>query len=149
MAAQLGQLLVCGLFSLAGLGLMLTAAFDLRKANRAKTWPTAQGRILSSRLAEVSDSDGIIYKAAVLYEYRVNGMDYRSDVWQVRAGSSSFTRAATKVVERYPAGATVTVYFNPEDPSDAMLEPGKVSWSLLFGGVMFASVGAIGFLHVV
>jgi len=29
-----------------------------------------------------------------------------------------------------------------------MLEPGKVSWSLLFGGVMFAGIGAIGFLHV-
>ncbi|HTD23698.1 MAG TPA: DUF3592 domain-containing protein [Terriglobales bacterium] len=148
MAVQLGQLLFCGLVSLAGLGLIFMAAFDLRKANRAKTWPTAQGKVLSSGLAAVNDSDGTTYKAAILYEYSVNSVDHRSDVWRVRAGSSSFTKAATEAVKRYPAGATVTVYFNPENPADAMLEPGKVSWSLLFGGVMFAGIGAIGFLHV-
>jgi Protein of unknown function (DUF3592) len=148
MTVRLGQLLFCGLVTLAGLGLLLTAAFDLRKAYRAKTWPTTQGKILSSGLAEVSDSDGTTYKVAILYEYSVNGVSHRSDVWRLRAGSSSFTKAATKAVERYPLGATVNVYFNPEDPADAMLEPGRVSWSLLLGGVVFAGMGAIGLLHL-
>ena len=38
---------------------------------------------------------------------------------------------AHKVVQRYPVGAQVMVYYNPEKPSDALLErgmPGYVKW---------------------
>jgi hypothetical protein len=38
------------------------------------------------------------------------------------------------------------VYFNPEDPADAMLEPGKISWVLPFAGVVFAAAGVAGVL---
>src|SRR6266566_1889232 len=130
--------ILCIFAALAGLALLLIAAFDLRKATLAKTWPTTEGRILDSRLREKTDSDGTSYEVTILYEYSVNGVAHRSDVWRVRPGSSSFTKAANAAVARYPVGAVVPVYFNPEDPADAMLEPGKISWSLLFGGVAFA-----------
>ena len=38
---------------------------------------------------------------------------------------------AHKVVERYPAGAQVMVYYDPNKPSDAVLErgmPGYIKW---------------------
>jgi len=63
-----------------------------------------------------------------------NGDSWRSDVLAVEAGSSSFTGAMEKVIARYPAGSTVTVYYNPDAPHDAMLEPGKMSWWAIFGG---------------
>jgi hypothetical protein len=148
MESQLGPFILCAFISLIGLGLILIGAFDLHKASRAKTWPTAEGRILSSSLRERNDGEGTSYEVAILYEYFVNGRAHRSDVWRVRPGSSSFTKAATAAVERYPVGAAVTVYFNPEDPADAMLEPGKISWSLIFGGLAFAGSGVMGFVHL-
>ena len=38
---------------------------------------------------------------------------------------------AQKVVDRYPSGAQVMVYYNPEKPSDSLLErgmPGFIKW---------------------
>ncbi len=146
MGTRLGQLILCAFAALAGLGLILVAVFDLRKANRAKTWPTAEGKILSSSLREKTDSDGTSYEVAILYEYSVNGVAHRSDAWRIRPGSSSFTKSANAAVARYPVGAVVPVYFNPEDPADALLEPGKISWSVLFGGLAFVGSGVMGIL---
>ncbi len=141
--------ILCAFAALAGLGLILVAVFDLRKAHRAKAWPITEGKVLDSRLREKNDGDGITYEVAILYEYFVNGVAHRSDVWRIRAGSSSFTKAALQTVARYPVGSAVPVYFDPEDPADAMLEPGKISWALglLFAGMAFAAAGVAGVLQ--
>jgi hypothetical protein len=150
MGTHLWQLILCAFIALAGLGLLITATFDLRKANRARAWPTTKAKVLSSGLREESGSEGTTYAVAILYEYSVNGVTHRSDVWHVRGGSSSFKRAATDMVERYPVGAVVAVYFNPENPADAMLDPWEISSSLglFLGGVVFAFIGMAGFLNV-
>jgi hypothetical protein len=139
--------ILCVFAVLAGLGMLLVGIFDLRKAHRAKAWPVAEGRILESRLREKTDSDGTSYEVAILYEYSVNGVTHRSDVWRIRPASSSFTKASSRTVARYPVGSAVSVYFNPEDPTDAMLEPGKISWVLFLVGVVFAASGVACVLH--
>jgi Protein of unknown function (DUF3592) len=126
---------------LCGLGLTIYGARLFAKSYRAKTWPTAQGRIIESEVREVRDTDGLTYKASILYEYSVNGVTHRSDVWRLGTGSSSSTEPARKTVKRYPVGAVVTVYCNPEKPADAMLEPGKASWHLLLAGIAFFAAG--------
>jgi len=127
--------------ALMGLGLLVKATRDRIKCNRARYWPTAQGKVLESRLREVRTGRGRSWAVYVLYEYWVNGATHRSDVWRMEAGSSSFTGAANKVIARYPAGSAVMVYYNPDAPGDAMLEPGKMDWWLFFGGVCFFVVG--------
>lgn len=125
---------------LSGLGLMIYGLRLFAKAYRARTWPTAQGRIIESEVREVRDADGLSYKVSILYEYSVNGVTRRSDVWRLGVGSSS-SKSATKAVERYPVGAVVTVYCNPEKPADSLLEPGKASWHLLLAGIAFFAAG--------
>jgi Protein of unknown function (DUF3592) len=132
-----------GIVAFLGLALLVKATRDRIKTNRARSWPTAQGTVLDSRLREVRDSDGKTWEVYILYEYSVNGESYRSDVWRLEAGSSSFTRAAEKTVASYPIGSTVTVFFNPDMPGDAMLEPGKMGWWVFFGGASFLIVGVV------
>ena len=56
----------------------------------------------------------------VIYSYSVGGTVFRGQ--RVRAADEpSDTAAAT--VARYPAGAPVVVYYDPTNPSDALLEP--------------------------
>ena len=59
----------------------------------------------------------------IAYEYVVDGRTYRSE--HVAFGKVFWSlaprRAAAKVA-RYPAGAQVTVYFNPQRPEEAVLE---------------------------
>jgi hypothetical protein len=116
---------------------MAYGIFLVVKSRRARFWPVAQGRILDSRVREVKDEEGSSYEAYILYEYSVNGVSLRSDVWRLGVGRSSFTGWAKKAVAKYPIGAPVMVYYNPERPNDAMLETGNASWAFLLFGLAF------------
>jgi hypothetical protein len=144
---QMVDLGLSGLTAFTGFGLLVKATRDRIKCNRALSWPTAQGKVLESRLRRVQDSEGKTWAVYILYEYWANGDTWRSDVWRLEAGSSSFTGAMEKVIARYPAGSTVTVYYNPDAPNDAMLEPGKMGWWLFFGGICFAAGGIAALVH--
>jgi hypothetical protein len=110
-----------------------------RRANAARAWPRTTGRVLSSNVREVMvrtrSSVGITtyrmttgYVPYVVYTYVVDGAQYQAE--RLRMGesiSSSDTRAAEQAVARYPAGADVTVYYNPADPADATLDP-RTTW---------------------
>ena len=56
----------------------------------------------------------------VIYSYTVGGAEFRCQ--RVRAADDGNDSAAATVA-RYPAGASVVVYYDPENPADALLEP--------------------------
>jgi hypothetical protein len=137
---------VCWLLVFVGAALMWKGARIQLKSQRAKSWPSVQGRVLESSLRAVLDNRGRTYRAYILYEYAVGGVIRRSDVRRLGEGTSSFTKASSRAVEQYPVGTAVTVFFNPENPADAMLEPGKASWFLFLAGMVFAGAGVLLFL---
>ena len=73
-----------------------------------------------------SDSDGgITYRPEVTYHYTVDGREHLAS--RTRFGDRfgiSFSAPAVRTVRRYPVGSSVTVRYNPEDPAEAVLEPG-------------------------
>jgi hypothetical protein len=80
----------------------------------------------------------------VAYRYKVRDRDYSSGRITL-ADFSSTTGRAQGIVNRYLDGAAVTVYYNPVDPSDAVLERGATSGiGVLFtiGGI-FAAAGLL------
>jgi hypothetical protein len=114
-----------------GLGLFGAFLFwVIRRSQQAKalreasqTWPTTTGKVLKSR-AEVRGGRRARVYPYIVYEYAVNGQSYESD--HVRANDKLWrgysSRDAYDTVDRYPAGATVTVYYNPADPQQSALE---------------------------
>jgi hypothetical protein len=93
----------------------------LREASQ--NWPTTTGKVLKSR-AEVRSGRHTRLHPYVLYEYDVNGQSYQND--HVRASDKLWrgyaSREAYDTVDRYPVGATVTVYYNSADPQQSALE---------------------------
>jgi hypothetical protein len=72
------------------------------------------------------------------------GRDYSSERITLADISSGAGRAQS-IVSRYPDGAPVTVYHNPADPSDAVLERGGtagIQILYVIGGV-FAAAGVL------
>jgi uncharacterized protein DUF3592 len=138
---------LCAVTAIMGLVVSIHAIREQVKARWAKSWPTALGKIMDSRLREVRSRKGITYQTYILFEYSVNEISHRSDVCRVGANesSSSLIGAANKTLARYPMGADVMVYFNPENPTESVLEPGKVSYFLLVLGFMFLLSGVVGF----
>lgn len=61
----------------------------------------------------------------VVYEYEVNGIKYISNRVRVQDKSGPTMGGAlyaNPLLKRYPKGATVTVYYNPQDPKESALE---------------------------
>lgn len=119
-----GWLLLTGA---AMIGLLIFAtAYQYRIDWKARGWTRTQGRIRSSRMVSrkvrsgVKDGNEIRNFAEVTYDYAVGDETLRGNRVHLGADLGNFEVAET--VARYPRGADVVVYFNPEKPNEAVLE---------------------------
>jgi hypothetical protein len=125
---MLKQALIGIAFILFGIGLFYlmieysSSQFD-KKSLRAE-WPTTQGYVLSSDVELQAPSDDNL-DIRVQFSYQVNGTMYtRIQQWPV--GEALFGTnppEADAAQQKYSPGKKVTVYYNPDDPTNAVLEP--------------------------
>ncbi|MBN2004018.1 MAG: DUF3592 domain-containing protein [Anaerolineae bacterium] len=89
----------------------------------SQSWPSVSGKVLESRFGFRLGSR-VTVVPYVLYEYNVGGRLYQAQ--QIRAGDNIFLvrngQYASRVIDQYPEGALVTVYYNPDSPAEAALE---------------------------
>lgn len=115
-----------GGFFLAIGGTMMAALFwmlIISDAREARSWPTVTGTVVTSQVMSQVDREGAAtYGARVLYEYQVDDQTYQSSKITVADGTSSRSRAAEAIVDRYPTGSEITVYYNPRVPQSSLLE---------------------------
>ena len=120
------------------------------KARQSESWPSTEGEIAHSATLYQTDttatSNGVAtYKADIAYRYKVNGANYSSSKVALLDLASSSSGRAQNIVQRYPDKSKVQVYYNPADPSEAILEPGSVggiNFLYIFGGI-FATAGVL------
>lgn len=95
--------------------------FMRRKMAAVSQWPSTMGTVNSSYLERRSSSEGGSTNYPVVqYSYQVGGQAYQNS--KRAPGPEIGGTGAGKVVERYPVGAQVMVFYNPQNPSDAVLE---------------------------
>jgi hypothetical protein len=95
--------------------------FMRRKMAAVSQWPSTMGTVLMSTLERRYSSDsGSVDYPVVQYSYQVSGQTYQST--KLAPGPEVGGTGAGKVVARYPAGAQVMVFYNPQNPSEAVLE---------------------------
>jgi hypothetical protein len=135
------------LFVLIGGGLSYWGWNILQDARASTSWPTVQGGITSSEVTVSSDSEGAdSYSPEVTYRFQIDGQIFASS--QIKFGENSYgsRRKAQEIVNQYPVGKQVMVYYEPERPTNAVLEPGVSAGSyLVLGlGLFFTAIGLIG-----
>jgi hypothetical protein len=115
------------LFIFVGAGAWAYVGYLKMKVQKSMSWPSTQGEILQSEVIQ-KESGGYsatstVYKAKILYRYQVQHRKYKSDKLSIgqSVNTGSKDRAET-TVRQYPVGATVDVYYNPENPKDVCLE---------------------------
>ncbi len=117
------------------------------RAGQSSSWPTAEGKILSSSVERHTsrDKDGssTTYHAEVCYEFTVNGQAYQGDRVAYGDYGSSSSSHAWRIVRRYPEGKAVTVHYMPDDPGECVLEAGRKlqAWFLPGFGLVFLVAG--------
>ncbi len=95
--------------------------FTQRKMNVVQGWSSAMGTVLASYLERRRSGDsGSVNYPVVQYSYQVGGQTYQGA--KIAPGMEVGGTGAGRVVEKYPEGAQVMVFYDPNNPSDAVLE---------------------------
>ena len=101
------------------------SAYYFYKAIASSNWPSAPGRIINCKYShsnEVKSPDTL----AVKYSYTVGKQYYNGSTINFDDGMNDTARSILAC--KFPSGANVKVYYNPESPSDSVLIKG-FNWS--------------------
>lgn len=116
------------------IGLIVFAtAYKFYQVHRAAHWLQTSGKVISAKAvsrrvrtaqtrfgAEQGGGEQLRNFADIRYEYRVNGKRYSGQ--RVGIGEDLGDHDVAGTLERYPQGASVTVYYDPDNPAEAVLE---------------------------
>jgi len=134
----------CTLFAL--VAALFCVAFQ-KNAARARTWPKVKGRVETSGVQAYQERNTddkrwrTMYRADVSYSYQVGGVRYVGDKMSLGGKfSSSIEALAKRTAARLKRGATVDVFYNPQNPTEAVLQPraGKLWLMWLIPAAVFA-----------
>ena len=114
----------------------------------SKGWPSVDGVVAVSDFTTNRDSDdgNVTYGASISYDYTVNGAPHMGSNVHFGQYSTSDPSYGRGIVNRYPVGTRMPVYYDPNNPSTSVLEPGAGWSSFMVAGIggLFALIGFIG-----
>jgi len=138
--------MLCGgmfilVFAGAGAFLIYQSIRSRQKAEVSQSWPATSGQITDARVAHhtSTDSEGDRsdhYTPKVSYTYQASGQTYEGSKigfgMQQSFGSAAKAQAT---LARFPMGGQVAVYYDPNNPAEAVLErkAGGSTMSLILG----------------
>lgn len=114
----------------------------IARGKKTSKWPTVEGVIEKSQ----PSSDGDDLFPHIVFRYTVSGHSYEREM-EFPSGIHPTPIFAARYVNKYPEGAKVLAYYNPEQPDQATLEPdlARDDWLILVMGIVATVIG-IGFL---
>lgn len=131
-----------------GITLILGSLTFIPELLMSANWSSVEGKIITSekRSRDSNSSNPTLY-ARVEYKYLVDGMEYISK--RIKLGVQEITDSSDKwlkgTLEKYPIDKVVEVYYNPRDPTKAILEKGMniriLGFFLL--GLLFYMIGLV------
>jgi hypothetical protein len=115
---------------------------------RMASWPATQGTLLRAELVAGSSDGSTTYRLEARYRYAVAGRSYENDRTAiVNTGDNigDFQETLGRRLEQaLHAERPVTVWYDPENPADAVLNR-DIRWGLLGFGLIFVVVfGGVG-----
>ena len=152
--------LFSSVFIAVGLVVLCFVGSNLILSQKSYQWSSAMGKIENSQVKEVSNphggrqytkkknSRGVLepaYSASIDYRFTVNNVQFVGERVDFGLTRKDFYDDANELVSRYPRGADVRVYYDPENPEESVLEPGSTisEWLWLLPGFAFLSFGLV------
>ncbi|MEZ6047920.1 MAG: DUF3592 domain-containing protein [Planctomycetaceae bacterium] len=111
---------------LIGCGTAWWSTHEYHQAVDTKSWLETKGHILKSTVAVKSGRlGGKHYYPSILYRYKVNDKSYGGNQIQIINFSYSTRVKAEEQLKDFPKGMLTTAYYNPSDPTEAVLIHGQ------------------------
>ncbi|RME88469.1 MAG: DUF3592 domain-containing protein [Anaerolineae bacterium] len=139
-----------------GLGMMLigivtlcAGLFTMTKDAGSAEWPATEGTVIYATVEETTRTyyggkgrrtTRTVYTPRIEYRYTVDGQTYTNTT----IGAETSDIRSGIYAGEYAPGKPITVYYNPENPSDAVLVTGVAGSSLAPGCLgMFFVIGGV------
>lgn len=123
------------MFVILGIAILIVGSILWKEAGKVKSRPTVTGKVVTSTVDYAHDSQSqqetTMYSAKVKYQYSINGITYFSEKISMGKFSTSSRNQAQKIADKYPPGKEVVVYYNPDNPDEAVLEPDETIYVLI------------------
>ena len=136
-------------FFAVGVGILSSGISNLMLASKAKSWPTTEGTIKSSKCVYYHVmSESSTYLTHVNYSYSVAGQSYEGDRIAFGYRGSWWQGPNQKIADRLSSARTVLVRYDPDRPSVAVLSCGlnaSTAMTLFGGSWLLLMSTAIGF----
>lgn len=123
------MLIVTGCFLLFSLMVWRGGLRGRRTAESSRNWPTVRGKVTASN---VEKGWKTLYVPRVFYKFSVGGVEYTSTMISF-ANDHIRKEAAEKTRDSYSVGKDVLVYYNPDNPEQAVLVPGRTRGGITGG----------------
>ena len=134
-----------------GIGLLAWSGYTYTKASASQSWPSTQGQVVTSEVKKTTHTsqNGTkwVFKPILKYEYSVDNLDFTGN--RIRFTSFEINHEkehkAKREISAYPVGKKVSVFYNPNNPTDAVLVVGVGSRVYMgFGlGILLLAIGGI------
>ena len=134
-------------FFLGGAAALFFGYRNRQKATESLNWPKVQGTITEAEVKKDYDTDAegfttTTYAPKIQYQYQVGEEEFTND--QISFGGTrtySSSKKAEEALSQYPVNGSVTVYYNPENPKEAVLVQGtKGTMTLIIVGAVFIAI---------
>ena len=118
------------IYILLGSGIMFYVIRLLITEISSKSWPSTTGVVTSSNLKTDFADRSVESMTEVSYRYEVDNKEYISK----RTSMDPFGTYGTaqRALEKYPAGKTVSVYYDPRNPEKSRFTTGVSHWTAIY-----------------
>lgn len=134
--------LILGAVLIGGIGISIWGWRVLSRSRKMKAWPTTTGVIKEARPS--SEANDLL--PHIVFSYQVNEASYQR-VFEFPEGTHPLPEFNQSYLDKYPVGKKIEVYYDPEQPETATLEPEtQGDWMILALGIMMTIGGAAALL---
>ena len=125
-------------------GMFVYQKRQLALREKSKLWPTVEGTITSASTdkREISNNS-YIHVANLTYDYRVGDQGYQSDRIVFGGNFEGTLQEVGAFMESHAVGTKGPVYYDPNDPANAILNP-QDTGNLMLLLVLAFFIGALG-----
>ncbi len=132
--------------------LMIGVVNPIREAQLMSAWTATPATLVNATLHVKRGDDKDSYRAEALYSFDVNGETFTNDTVSLHGGSDNLGNyqrdLGRELVSKWKSGTSINVFYNPADPTQAIIDRSVRMGMLLFMG-LFSIPFAVGGIFLI
>lgn len=101
-----------------GIYFFLDGIAKIDRGNLTKKWPSVRGSLIDADIE--ADLNGTYY-VNIMYRYSVDGIEFTSNKYTIDESNWESKVEAELIVKEYRALSFIEIYYNPANPTEAVL----------------------------